>query len=53
MKSLYTVEDAVTGKRANVEWANFGTYIGPTWDGNATGPFPRWKKAWTRNPDGC
>ena len=48
----YTVEDAATGKRADIESRNFGTYIGPTWDGNAKGPFPPWKEAWPRNPDG-
>lgn len=52
MKALYTVEDAATGKRAEIETRNFGTYVGPIWDGNANGPFPRWKEAWPRNPDG-
>src|SRR5262245_31401095 len=51
MKVLYTVEDVTNGKQANIEWANFGTYIGAMWDGNSNGPFPR-VSAWPRDPDG-
>jgi 5-methylcytosine-specific restriction protein A len=51
MKVLYTIEDASTGKRAEIETWNFGTYVGPVWDGNPKGPFPP-VKAWPRNPDG-
>src|SRR2546427_6164751 len=50
MNVLYTVEDVATGKHADIEWGNFGTYVGPMWDGNAKGPFPP-VKAWPRNPD--
>jgi len=39
MKVLYTVEDAANGKHADIEWGNFGTYVGPMWDGNTEGPF--------------
>jgi hypothetical protein len=47
----YTVEDAATGKLADIKSGNFGTYIGPTWNGNAKGPFPP-VKYWPRDPDG-
>ena len=51
MKLFYTVEDTATGKHAKIKRWNFGTYVGPKWDGNPKGPFPP-VKAWPRNPDG-
>ena len=50
-EALYTVEAVANGEHADIKWGNFGTYVGPIWDGNAEGPFPP-VKAWPRNPDG-